>query len=102
MSLLSKWLRAREAPGNCAVRTANGSVAMDAVEETDTIYQFGVRFWDNNQKHLPSLEDRCHTIRQGVAATSQKGSFPHLREFSSAGTFNLPMVRLDAMGHGKE
>ena len=53
VSALSKWLRAREAPGNCVVRTAAGTVAMDVVEETDTIHQFWVDFWDNHQSNLP-------------------------------------------------
>ena len=76
VSALSKWLRAREAPGNCAVRTAAGTVAMDVVEETDIIHQFWVDFWDNHQSTCPPLDERCNTIRQGVPATQQMVQFP--------------------------
>ena len=55
---LSKWLKARDAPGNCSLKTADGSLSLDVVSDAQAIFDFWEHFWQNHERNKPCLADR--------------------------------------------
>jgi len=73
---LSQWLKARESPGRCSLKTSDGSLSLDVVSDAQTIFDYWTNFWRTHDQNKPPLPDRIAAIREGAPSNPPQVQFP--------------------------
>ena len=64
---VSRWLKAKNCPTTCAIRSNNG-VCLNLADGAQAIHDFWTNFWQDLCAQRPSLDDRTEALLAGVPA----------------------------------